>query len=127
MKRFRASYRVFILTALVSICCLFPARRGSAHAILIEAVPAANSKVAGPDIAIKLRFSSRIDPARSRLTLLLPDGGQRKLEIQKQESPDTLSSQAKGLSAGAYRLQWQVLATDGHITRGEVPFEVISA
>jgi methionine-rich copper-binding protein CopC len=25
---------------------------------------------------------------------------------------------------GAYTLKWQVLATDGHITRGSVPFIV---
>jgi methionine-rich copper-binding protein CopC len=25
---------------------------------------------------------------------------------------------------GAYVLRWQVLATDGHITRGKVPFRV---
>jgi len=28
------------------------------------------------------------------------------------------------LTDGNYRLQWQVLATDGHITRGEFSFEV---
>jgi len=31
-----------------------------------------------------------------------------------------------GLAAGAYRLRWQVLASDGHITRGEIPFTVTS-
>jgi methionine-rich copper-binding protein CopC len=28
------------------------------------------------------------------------------------------------LKPGAYKLQWQVLAPDGHITRGVVPFSV---
>jgi methionine-rich copper-binding protein CopC len=28
------------------------------------------------------------------------------------------------LSPGAYSVRWQVLAVDGHITRGEVPFTV---
>jgi len=29
-----------------------------------------------------------------------------------------------GLVRGAYKLRWQVLAADGHITRGEISFEV---
>jgi methionine-rich copper-binding protein CopC len=97
---------------------------GWAHAILLEATPAANSKVAGPEIAVRLRFNSRIDAQRSRLTLILPDGSNRKLELLPQPSPDVLNSQVTGLAGGNHRLQWQVLATDGHITRGEFSFEV---
>jgi methionine-rich copper-binding protein CopC len=29
-----------------------------------------------------------------------------------------------GLVKGAYVLRWQILAMDGHITRGNVPFQV---
>ena len=36
---------------------------------------------------------------------------------------DVLTAHAE-LAAGAYVLRWQVLAIDGHITRGEVPFRV---
>jgi len=46
------------------------------------------------------------------------------LPLVKQVSPDTLSSKATGLVPGAYKIQWQVLAPDGHITRGVVPFAV---
>lgn len=110
--------------SLVFACWILSEQPSSAHAILLEATPAANSKVAGPEIAIRLRFNSRIDAQRSRLTLILPDGSNRKLELLPQQPPDILSSQARGLSPGNYHLQWQVLATDGHITRGEFPFEV---
>ncbi|HKW34473.1 MAG TPA: copper resistance CopC family protein [Candidatus Acidoferrum sp.] len=95
-----------------------------AHAVLLESSPALKSSVSGPDVPLKLRFNVRIDAARSRLTLVEPDGSQQTLEIQGQEGPDTLSAQAKGLRAGVYRLRWQVLASDGHITRGEIPFTV---
>ena len=95
-----------------------------AHAVLLESSPALNSLVRGPDIPLKLRFNVRIDVARSRLTLIRPDGSSQTLEIDRQAPADTISSQAKGLLAGAYRLRWQVLASDGHITRGEIPFTV---
>ncbi len=95
-----------------------------AHAILLEAYPAKNSTVAGPDLSIQLKFNSRIDGKRSQISLLLMDKTTRTLTIQKQASPEVISAKAVGLKPGAYRLRWQVLASDGHITRGEYPFEV---
>lgn len=97
-----------------------------AHAVLVESSPALKSSVAGPDVPLRLRFNVRIDAARSRLTLVGPDGASQTLEINKPDSPEIISAEAKGLHAGLYRLRWQVLASDGHITRGEIPFTVIN-
>jgi copper resistance protein C len=95
-----------------------------AHAVLLESNPSPKGTVAGPDIPIKLRFNVRIDASRSRLTLVRPDGSIQPLVIGKPASADTLSAQASSLPPGDYRLRWQVLASDGHITRGEIPFAV---
>lgn len=94
------------------------------HAILKESNPAPNSKVTGPDVPITLKYNVRIDPKLSKLQLLHPDNSTNDLAIGGQTSPDTLNSKATGLTPGAYRIRWQVLAPDGHITRGEVPFTV---
>jgi methionine-rich copper-binding protein CopC len=112
---------LFLLAALTAF---FGATPASAHAILLESFPSLKSSVAGPDVPIKLRFNVRIDALRSRLLLIRPDGSSQTLEIRKQTPADTLSAEATGLSPGAYRLRWQVLASDGHITRGEIPFAV---
>ncbi len=96
----------------------------AAHAVLLESTPSLKSAVSGPNVPIKLRFNVRIDALRSRLTLIHPDGSSQSLEISKGTPADTLSAEATGLAAGAYRLRWQVLASDGHITRGEIPFTV---
>ena len=61
---------------------------------------------------------------RSKLTLIRPDGTTEGLKIQEQPSPDTLVSAASKLKPGDYEIHWQVLATDGHITRGDIPFKV---
>jgi hypothetical protein len=97
-----------------------------AHAVLLESSPALKSSVTGPDVPLKLRFNVRIDITRSRLTLVRPDGSSQALEVNKQASPDMLSALATGLAPGLYRLRWQVLAADGHITRGEIAFTVIA-
>ncbi len=96
-----------------------------AHAILLESSPAANATVAGPDVPIKLRFNVRIDAARSRLTLVRPDATVQPLAIAKGSPADTLMSQAHAVNPGEYRIRWQALASDGHITRGEIPFQVM--
>jgi hypothetical protein len=95
-----------------------------AHAILVEASPAARSTVTGPDLDVRLRFNSRIDGARCHLILVQPDKHERALGLDKQAAPEILTARASGLVPGAYKLRWQVLAADGHITRGEVPFKV---
>ena len=94
------------------------------HAILLEATPGANQVVSGPDVPFSLRFNSRIDVKRSRITLVAPDGSETSLPIESQTSADRLSAKAKGLQRGPYVLRWQVLAVDGHITGGEIPFRV---
>jgi copper resistance protein C len=93
------------------------------HAILVESVPAARSVVQGPSVPIRLRFNSRIDGAHSRL-YINTNGNAKPIKIDSQEAPDTLSAKADDLKSGEYQLRWQVLAVDGHITRGEIPFTV---
>jgi methionine-rich copper-binding protein CopC len=122
MQPGRRNFCVLMLLAVgVALLIVAPA---AAHAVLLESTPSLKSAVSGPDVPIKLRFNVRIDAVRSRLTLIHPDGSAQALEISKQTPADSLSAEATGLSAGAYRLRWQVLASDGHITRGEIPFTV---
>ena len=95
-----------------------------AHAILMDSSPKLNSSVKGPDVSINLRFNVRIDGGRSRVKLVAPDGTTSTLTLANQASPDTLQTHAAGLKPGAYKLQWQVLASDGHMSKGEIPFTV---
>ena len=97
----------------------------AAHAILLESTPATKSIVSMPGLVIRLRFNVRIDAGRSQLMLIRKDGSSQKLDIDKnQPSPDTLTAPADRMQPGEYRIRWQVLAPDGHITNGEIPFSV---
>jgi methionine-rich copper-binding protein CopC len=123
MDRRLAIVRIFTGAAAVAVL-LAGGRFIEGHAVLKESSPAANATVVGPDVPITLKYNVRVDSARSRIQLSRPDDTVTDLPLQKQVSPDTLSSKATGLTPGAYRVQWQVLAPDGHITRGVVPFSV---
>ena len=113
---------LFLFAALTVITSL--PQTAFAHAILMESNPKANATVSGADVPIQLRFNVRVDGGRSRLHLVAPDGTEVKLDTVKQTKPDTLESHVSGLKPGAYKLQWQVLASDGHLSRGVVDFTV---
>jgi methionine-rich copper-binding protein CopC len=115
------------LVAAVIVACgmaLFAPQAALAHAVLLESRPGVNSTVSGPEVAVLLKYSSRVDLEHSSLTLLDPDGKVQKVAIEGEVSPGVLSARLTGLLKGAYVLRWQVLAPDGHITRGKVPFQV---
>jgi len=114
--------RVLTATLLLSVLFLIP-RIALAHAILVSSTPAANAVVREDSTAVELRFNSRVDGQRSRLTLVLPNGQTQPLPLEKQTAATTLNSHLAA-KPGSYIIRWQALSTDGHITRGEIPFTV---
>ncbi len=115
--------RAGLMTAIAVTLVLIP-RVASAHAVLVQSSPAANAVVQGPDVPITMKFNSRVDASRSTLRLSTPDGQSKPLTIDPPTAPDVLTAKATQLTAGKYAIQWQVLAVDGHITRGQIPFVV---
>ena len=47
------------------------------------------------------------------------------LKIAPDGPPNLLETTTNLETPGAYVVRWQVLAVDGHITRGDVPFTVM--
>ena len=90
----------------------------------MDSTPKQNSTVKGPDVDITLRYNVRIDGGRSRVELDAADGTKTDLKLEKQAKPDILQCRASSLKPGAYKLIWNVLASDGHMSKGEVPFTV---
>lgn len=113
-----------VLASLVACALLLAPRLALAHAHLESSTPAADATVQGPHVAIELRFNSRVDGQRSTLGIVVAGGsGKAALVHDAQHSESTLNAHAN-LQPGHYVIQWQALAPDGHITRGEIPFTV---
>jgi methionine-rich copper-binding protein CopC len=123
MKRHNFFPRQLLLAAIFSLA-LFAPRYARAHAVLVESTPVAHAALKGPEVTVHLKFNSRIDGAHSRLYLVDPAGKVQTLVLAPQDAPDALTAQSVKLAAGAYTIRWQALASDGHITRGEIPFMV---
>ena len=95
-----------------------------AHAILMKSEPAAGARVPTGKLDMSFYYNSRIDRARSRLILAGPDNSQLVLKITPSGPPDVLQTSTQLNAPGSYAVRWQVLAVDGHITRGDVLFTV---
>ena len=96
-----------------------------AHAILVNSTPKANETMTGPAVTLALTFNSKVDQARSTLSVEKGDRTSCKVPIKVDRStPEKLTGTVSSLTPGVYKLHWQVLAVDGHITRGQFSFEV---
>jgi copper resistance protein C len=126
MRRSKMRFTSCRVLLIISVCAIAAAapRVALAHAVLVSAQPGQNSTIAGPDVAILLKYNSRIDREHSSLVLFAPDGKEGKIPIGSESTPGLLSAKLTGLVKGAYELRWQVLAIDGHVTRGKLLFQV---
>ncbi len=122
---FETARRSLALAAVLLGLALLRPVPAAAHAVVVSSEPVAGAALAAPPARVTIRFNSRLDHERSRLLLIGPDGAQTALAIAGDSDPVVL---AAPLSAppgpGAWRLRWQVLAVDGHITRGDIPFSI---
>jgi methionine-rich copper-binding protein CopC len=107
-----------------ALLALTASRRAAAHALVTASEPPVGAVLADRPARVLLHFNSRIDRARSRLVLHAPDNGQTPLPLDSGGDPTVLEARTDIVpwAPGDWRLRWQVLALDGHITRGDVPF-----
>jgi copper resistance protein C len=113
----------WFLIGLVGLAVASRSGAAFAHAILEDSTPVAGASVPAGPLDLWFRYNSRIDRARSRLMVVRPDRSRGTVPIVPDPAPDTIRCHLD-VTPGDYVIRWQVLAVDGHITRGEVPFGV---
>ncbi len=119
MKIHTHIYRIAITALLLGMSPL-----AFAHAVLVRSTPADQSVVHGRNVVMSLEYNSRIDASRCTLTLTGPSGQIVPVQMETSAKPAELNATASNLANGNYRIHWQVLASDGHITRGDISFSV---
>jgi methionine-rich copper-binding protein CopC len=120
-----------ILAGLVA-AGLLAAAAAYAHPELVQTTPAANATTATP-ARIELRFSERMVETFSGADLLMVDMPGMKMDKPSKEATTAAISAdgmtmtltpAKPLSAGTYRVDYHVVATDTHRITGSFSFRV---
>jgi methionine-rich copper-binding protein CopC len=115
--------RASVVALAIALLLLLP-HAAFAHAVLVKASPAQGATVKAGHVDITLTYNSRIDALHSSLHLLGPDGKAQTLAVDAHAAANLLVAKAEGLGTGEYKLEWQVQASDGHISRGTVEFRV---
>lgn len=102
---------------------LVVAAPAAAHSLLLESVPAAGAILSEPPRELVLRFNNRVEKALSRLRLVSEQGTAQPLAIGLTSGPaDRLMAPVPALAPGRWRVEWQVLSTDGHVVSGRFDF-----
>jgi copper transport protein len=122
----RSAWTRAAVAALVILAAGEP-RNAAAHAVPVEATPPAGVAVSAPPPEVRLRFSERVDPNASVLTVL--DGRGRRVDRDDAhvapDDPWTYRVGVEALPSGAYTVAWRVMsADDGHVTEGTQVFLV---
>ncbi|HEX3064224.1 MAG TPA: copper resistance CopC family protein [Dongiaceae bacterium] len=97
-----------------------------AHAIIVSSKPAANSEVPQGPVDILLQYNSRIDATHSRVSLVDPAGKVTALNVAGGSVAGSLTATGTTDAPGKWIIRWQVLSIDGHITRGDIPFQTVA-
>jgi len=97
----------------------------AAHSLLLESSPAADATLSEGPPQISLRFNNRIEKKLSTIHVLDARGAQRPVAVLVGDGAvDQLTATVPTLAPGTWRVEWQVLSTDGHIVSGRFSFRV---
>ena len=96
----------------------------AAHSLLLESSPVANATVTSVPSELRLRFNNRIEKRLSRVRLVDDRGEARDLPVAADGAADQLTAPLSEVAPGRYRVEWQVLSTDGHVVSGRFSFTV---
>ena len=96
-----------------------------AHSLLLESVPAAGATLTSPPPELTLRFNNRIEKSLSRVRLVNGHGVDQPLVVTVGGgAADRLTAAMPPLAPGRWRVEWQVLSTDGHVVYGRFEFQL---
>lgn len=104
-----------------------PATNAFAHAHLASSTPAANTAIAAPaaPAAVTLRFTEPLEARFSGFEIKDTKGATVKTAKQPVNDPAVLSAApAAPLTPGTYRVNWHIVAHDGHRMQGNFTFTV---
>ena len=115
--------RRLVLTTLVVLASAVPTL---AHSLLLAATPAPDAVITASPPDVRLRFNNRIERSLSRVRLVDERGAVAAALIDSRDAgtADSLVARVPPLAPGAWRVEWQVFSTDGHVVSGSYGFRL---
>lgn len=109
-----------------TLVALLSASPAGAHSLLLGATPAPDTVVTASPLQISLRFNNRIEKRLSRVRLVDERGAVAAglIDPRDNAAADSLIAKVPPLAPGAWRVEWQVFSTDGHVVSGTYGFRL---
>ncbi|HXU90131.1 MAG TPA: copper resistance CopC family protein [Methylomirabilota bacterium] len=114
------------LLGLATLVALMVAPPAAAHSLLLGATPAPDAVIATSPLEVRLRFNNRIEKSLSRVRLVDERGAVAAAVIDARAAApaELVIARVPPLAAGAWRVEWQVFSTDGHVVSGSYGFRL---
>ena len=115
-----------LAVVLASIGAILPGASAAAHSLLVGSTPVAGSVITTPPLYVSLRFNNRIEKRLSRVRLVDERGAVAAalIEARDKDAADSVIAKVPPLAPGAWRVEWQVFSTDGHVVSGSYGFRL---
>lgn len=115
--------------SLIAASALLLAAAGSpaslwAHAYPMVAVPTDGAVLREPPREVRIQFTEGIELEFSRIEVKNAAGEKMNAGNLRRIADDTVAVAVKALGPGTYRIEWQVLSVDTHVTDGVLRFTV---
>ena len=111
---------------LAAALIIAPVAPVAGHSLLLSSMPAANSVLQSSPPYVTLRFNNRIEKRLSRVRLVDEHGAvaAAPTTMAKEQPAESLVAAVPPLAPGAWRVEWQVFSTDGHVVAGSYRFRL---
>lgn len=115
----------FLLTLAAMTLATWHADSAYAHATPVEYAPAASATLEQAPTGLTIRFSERVEPRASFISISSNDDVAKPLTVIRAKDNPFLLEAPVNVGTGAHLVTWQVLsADDGHFTKGSYAFFV---
>ena len=122
--RSRLAAHAAALLIIIGIAVARPSGVASAHAELVESVPANGQHLAVAPTTISLRFTERVGVLDDAVRVSsADDGGQIETGAPKVDG-SVVTADVPPLPDGSYVIDWKVVSSDGHQISGAITFAV---
>jgi hypothetical protein len=122
-----APVRTLTLVGAVLAIALATAAPVTADVELVRADPAAGSTLSGAPAQVIATYDDDLDPDKSSLLVLGPDGSTIGTGGVTPDDPKTMATAIPSAGPGEYQVRWTAASSDGHILRGTYTFTVSAA
>ncbi|WP_314586373.1 CopD family protein [Paenibacillus terrigena] len=119
MKKFHIGWLVCVMVLFV----LFP-QGVDAHAQIQRSSPAAESELSSAPREIRITYTENINGDLSAATLWTESGDSVSVKLSTENDNVLILTPSSDLADGVYKVKWQVLSVDTHVTEGSFRFAV---